>query len=67
MSRARKSTRMARLSVLLICRTFEALLTSMFTLVIQLSTSDPDVFSLIQKITVDPNSALVSIIDDTSK
>ncbi len=30
-SRARKSTRMARLSVLLICRTFEALLTSVMT------------------------------------
>ncbi len=38
-----------------------------FTLVIQLSTSDPDVFSLIQRITVDPNSALVTIIDDDSK
>ncbi len=30
-SKARKSTRMARLSVLLICRTFEALLTSVMT------------------------------------
>ncbi len=38
-----------------------------FPLVIQLSTSDPDVFSLIQRITVDPNSALVTIIDDDSK
>ncbi len=37
------------------------------TLVIQLSTSDPDVFSLIPRITVDPNSALVTIIDDDSK
>ncbi len=35
-----------------------------FTLVIQLSTSDDYVFS---RITVDPNSAVVTIIDDTSK
>ncbi len=38
-----------------------------FSLVIQLSTSDPVVFALIQRITVEPNSALVTIIDDTSK
>ncbi len=37
------------------------------SLVIQLSTSDPDVFALIPRITLDPNSALVTIIDDDSK
>ncbi len=38
-----------------------------FMLVIQLSTSNPDVFALIPRITVEPNSALVTIIDDDSK